>query len=91
MKQIEVKIMYTDQCGDGEIEFEIEGVLSPDDPGRFYGPLEDCYPPEPSELLSWSVRWNGVETQAASDFDDRISTDSDLFDDIEQRMIEEQD
>jgi hypothetical protein len=89
MKCITSNIIYCDQSGPGEVEFEVTGELSPDDPGRFYGALEDCYPPEPSELLSWTVTWNGVETQAASDFEERIGTDSDLYDEIEQLLIEE--
>ncbi len=34
----------------GEWEAEVFGVFTPSDPGRTYGPPEDCYPPEGAEF-----------------------------------------
>ena len=34
----------------GEWEAVITGVFTPGDPGRTYGPPEDCYPPEGAEF-----------------------------------------
>ena len=34
---------------DVEITLEVSGSWTPGDPGRTYGPIEDCYPPEPPE------------------------------------------
>ena len=91
MKHIESKIVYNDQSGPGEVEFDVSGKLSREDPGRFYGPIEDCYPPEPSELLSWSVTQDGKENKSTQDFEDKISTNAALYNDIEQLLIEAQD
>jgi hypothetical protein len=33
-----------------DIEYRVEGTYTPEDPGRVYGPPENCYPPEPDSF-----------------------------------------
>jgi hypothetical protein len=51
---VEVDSLYSELY---DVIFEVEAVFtfSPMDPGRKYGPPEDCYPPEGGEVLSCEV------------------------------------
>jgi len=33
-----------------DIEYRVGGLYTPEDPGRVYGPPENCYPPEPDSF-----------------------------------------
>jgi len=56
----------------------------PGDPGRTYGPPENCYPPEPDEIEILSVKINDEEVELTEDelekLEDRIYNDAgDLY------------
>jgi hypothetical protein len=87
MKRIEATINYCDQSGDEEVEYTIEGVLSPIDMGCTNGPPESCYPPEGGDLLSWTVYQDGETTVKAGDLHNRISEEP-LFSDIQELLLE---
>jgi len=47
--------LYTEVLLDGEyveLEFKAHGAAEPGDPGKCYGPPENCYPPEPA-CVEW--------------------------------------
>ena len=39
-----------------EVEVEVTGTIIPGDPGKTYGPMEDCYPGYPAEIDEMEVR-----------------------------------
>jgi hypothetical protein len=84
-QQLNASIHYTDE---NDIEYEVEGVLSPHVDAVICTHNEDCHPEEPSELLRFTVYQDGETTADADEFSDKISTDERLFHDIEQRMLE---
>ena len=45
----------------GEWEAEVFGVFTPSDPGRTYGPPEDCYPPEGAEFEIEELDFKEIE------------------------------
>ena len=53
----------------------VSGTMYPGDPGRLFGPPEDCWPPEPDELEIDRVMHGGEDIYAAlsSTFLDRCT------------------
>lgn len=52
MRNRNTKIDFTIELEYGKqtVEYEVHAEVSPYDPGRTYGPPEDCYPPEGNDV-----------------------------------------
>ena len=50
---------YELERGEETFILEIDYITSPYDPGRTYGPPEDCYPPEGGEIEEIDITCNG--------------------------------
>ena len=82
-------ILHTDDDEDGiERTYYIEGLLTPYDPGRSWGPMEDCYPPEGGDMIDFFVTHDGAVDKYALEYEDKINEDTDLFSEIEQAILE---
>lgn len=56
-----ISYFWEDEVGLRDLTFDIEGTLSPYDPGCTYGPPESCYPPEGGELEDWTICLTNAE------------------------------
>lgn len=54
-------IQHTITRGDEDIDIDVDYEVAPYDPGRTYGPPEDCYPPEGGEITSLTAYRDGEE------------------------------
>jgi len=57
-----------DLGSDNFLEVQVDWEFSPYDPGKTYGPAEDCYPPEGGELESCAVWINGERSDDGEDW-----------------------
>lgn len=78
--------IYTDG-GETETCYDIECEVTPYDPGRTYGPPENCYPPEGGEVEILSIKLNGKEVPA--ELWEKIGLDRVHAEEIEQEAHEQ--